>query len=153
MDLTTIQREVQFDTAHRVPLHESKCRHLHGHRYRVVAHVAGPIQRTGAATGMVVDFGDLKRWLTEEVHDTLDHGCAFQADDPIALDLVPLLPDSQPVVWLDGPPTAENLAAWCWTRLDARITSEDTWTQAGLHLTRLDVWETPTCCATLTLTP
>jgi 6-pyruvoyltetrahydropterin/6-carboxytetrahydropterin synthase len=148
MGVTTIQREVQFDTAHRVPLHESKCRHLHGHRYRVVAHVSGPLQESGPATGMVVDFGDLKRWLTEEVHDRLDHGCVFQATDFDARNLFDYLDQDQPVVWLEGPPTAENIAAWCWERLDTRIAAG--WGHTGMELARLDVWETPTCCASIT---
>ena len=40
---TTIRRYVETDTGHRVPNHKSKCRHLHGHRYRFEAEIEGDV--------------------------------------------------------------------------------------------------------------
>ena len=31
---TKIRRWIETDTGHRVPNHKSKCRNIHGHRYR-----------------------------------------------------------------------------------------------------------------------
>ena len=38
---TRIRRYVETDTGHRVPNHKSKCRHMHGHRYRFEAEIEG----------------------------------------------------------------------------------------------------------------
>ncbi len=40
---TTIRRYVETDTGHRVPNHKSKCKHLHGHRYRFEAEIEGDV--------------------------------------------------------------------------------------------------------------
>ena len=67
----TCTRKIEFDSAHRVMKHESKCRHLHGHRY--VAEI------TAAADGLddlgrVIDFSVLKSVVGGWVDDAWDHG-------------------------------------------------------------------------------
>ena len=66
-----IFRELTFEAAHRLPNVPPghKCARLHGHSYRVEVHVAGPV---GAATGWVMDFGDLTD-ACRPVRDQLDH--------------------------------------------------------------------------------
>lgn len=93
---TEIFREFTFEAAHRLPRVPDghKCSRLHGHSYRVVIYVAGPVDEE---MGWVLDFGDLKAaW--RPLHDTLDHYC---------LNDVPGLEN----------PTSEVLAAWIWDRL------------------------------------
>ena len=41
--VTRIRRYVETDTGHRVPNHKSKCRHMHGHRYRFEAEIEGDV--------------------------------------------------------------------------------------------------------------
>jgi 6-pyruvoyltetrahydropterin/6-carboxytetrahydropterin synthase len=147
--ITTVSKEVEFDTGHRVPDHGSKCRHPHGHRYRVRATCAGPIiAEAGAAdNGMVVDFGDLKGWLTEHIHDVLDHAfVVYEGDDTMRTALA-AGDDAWRVVVVPFIPTAENLAAWCWQQLSTVI--EEHW-RGTLRLTLIEVWETPTSLATYT---
>ena len=71
---TTIRRYVETDTGHRVPNHKSKCRHLHGHRYRFEAEIEGDVVTvTGVSDeGMLMDFSDISRVLMEHVHDVID---------------------------------------------------------------------------------
>ena len=40
---TRIRRYIETDTGHRVPNHKSKCRHMHGHRYRFEAEIEGDV--------------------------------------------------------------------------------------------------------------
>src|SRR5690606_39195677 len=104
-----VTKEIEFDTGHRVPLHESKCRNPHGHRYKVKANVVGPLKSAGSESGMVVDFGYIKRLLTTDVHDRFDHAFVVQSTDT---DLCAFLLDSTwNVVLVDFAPTAENMAA------------------------------------------
>ena len=72
---TRIRRYVETDTGHRVPNHKSKCRHMHGHRYRFEAEIEGDtVEESGVSEeGMLMDFSDVSKILTEKVHDVVDH--------------------------------------------------------------------------------
>ncbi|MGI8791676.1 MAG: 6-carboxytetrahydropterin synthase QueD [Acidimicrobiales bacterium] len=91
---TSVTRAFTFEAAHQLPWHEGKCRHLHGHSYRLEVTVTGPI----GDNGIVVDFADIRRAVKAEILDRFDH--TYLND---------LLPN----------PTAELIAADCWKRLEA----------------------------------
>ena len=89
-------REFPFDSAHRLPNlpPEHKCTRLHGHTYRVVVTVTGPVD---PELGWVMDFGDIKdAW--RPIDAELDHHYLNDIDG------------------LENP-TSENLAVWIWDRL------------------------------------
>jgi 6-pyruvoyltetrahydropterin/6-carboxytetrahydropterin synthase len=88
-----VRRSFRFEAAHRLPHHPGKCRRLHGHSYRLVVTVDLPVD---PATGLAIDFSDLKTVVRERVVDPADHR-----------DLNELVEN----------PTAENLAVWAWRRL------------------------------------
>jgi 6-pyruvoyltetrahydropterin/6-carboxytetrahydropterin synthase len=140
MSTATISKSIEFDAGHRVPMHASKCSNPHGHRYRVVAYVSGPIlePRGLSDDGMVVDFGDLKRVLTEHVHDVYDHGFMVWVHDRDMLDV--LLGHGWRVVVTQFVPTAENLARDIWFTLDTHLPAE-------LRVSAVEVYETPTSVA------
>lgn len=135
----SVAKEIEFDAGHRVPLHESKCRNPHGHRYKVVAHVRGDLQRKGSATGMVIDFGDIKKFLTERVHDVYDHGFIVHKYDEQMVEATELWRDTYgwKVIVVDWTPTAEEMAAAIYYDLRDYI--------SGLY--KIDVYETPTSIA------
>src|SRR5690606_11168767 len=81
-----INKEIQFDAGHRVPLHESKCKNPHGHRYRVVAHIEGELITEGPESGMVRDFSIVKELLTKRVHNMYDHGFIIHELDTATLE-------------------------------------------------------------------
>lgn len=91
-----IFREFTFEAAHRLPHvpQGHKCARLHGHSYRVIVHVDGPVEPD---TGWVMDFGDLKTAF-EPVRKQLDHYYLNEIDGL-------------------ANPTSEILAAWIWERL------------------------------------
>jgi 6-pyruvoyltetrahydropterin/6-carboxytetrahydropterin synthase len=88
-----VRRSFDFDAAHRLPHHPGTCRNLHGHAYRLVVAVERPVD---PATGLAVDFSDLKAVVKREVVDLLDHALV---NDHVAN------------------PTAEEMAVWIWNRL------------------------------------
>jgi 6-pyruvoyltetrahydropterin/6-carboxytetrahydropterin synthase len=134
---TTVRRFVDIDAGHRVARHESKCRHLHGHRYRVTVEVEGPvIDDDGPEHGMVIDFARVKAALGE-IHDEWDHRLLLGTDDP----LIEAMVDLPGVVVLPVQPTAENLAALAFERLASLL--------APLTVVRVDVEETASCTATV----
>lgn len=106
---------------HRVVGHENKCRHLHGHNYRVhFKCVADSLD----AVGRVVDFGVIKEKLCMWIEDNWDHKFLAWANDPVINCLHDLLGmddahhDSMEaytafegsVVFVPFNPTAENMA-------------------------------------------
>ena len=98
---TEIFREFTFEAAHRLPNvpEGHKCARLHGHSYRVIVHVTGPV---GDHSGWVMDFGDVKDAFLP-LEKQLDH---------YYLNEVPGLEN----------PTSENLAFWIWERLKPILT-------------------------------
>lgn len=112
LETCIVSKCIEFDAAHRVPFHESKCKYLHGHRYRVVVECEGPIipddeQRPDA--GMVIDFGDIKAAMIERIHDQFDHRTiVWREDKTLEAALVEYFPES--LRYVPCIPTAENLA-------------------------------------------
>lgn len=81
-----VSKRLEISAAHRLELdYESKCRELHGHNWIITVHCRA---RELNHNGMVTDFTDIKRIVTER----LDHRC---------------LNDTLPFN-----PTAENIARW-----------------------------------------
>lgn len=95
-----IFREFTFEAAHRLPRvpADHKCARLHGHSYRVVVHVRGPVDPDA---GWVLDFADIKAAFAP-LHEVLDHHYLNEVDG------------------LDNP-TSENLARWIWDRLAGEL--------------------------------
>ena len=91
---TSVTRSFTFEAAHQLPWHEGKCRHLHGHSYRLEVTVEGPV----GDHGIVVDFADIKAVVKRDVIAAYDHRY---------LNEVPGLEN----------PTSEVVAAWIWERL------------------------------------
>jgi 6-pyruvoyltetrahydropterin/6-carboxytetrahydropterin synthase len=118
----TVGKEFTFDAAHQLPLHDGKCKNLHGHTYRVrVTYDAKMLIKDGPKSGMVIDFGDLKAVWKERIEPLVDHQ---------------FLNDTLPVPHT----TAENIARWM-----LKMFREALGTYAGLTVT---VYETPTSWAT-----
>lgn len=63
-----IAREFRFEAAHFLPGHP-KCGRMHGHSYRLVVAVEGPV----GENGMVMDFSELEDLVREAVLDKVDH--------------------------------------------------------------------------------
>ncbi len=109
-----IRKTVGFEAAHHLPLlpEDHKCHRLHGHGYTVTVGVTGDLD----PTGMVIELGFVKSWLTQLVVGPLDHQCLNEIDG------------------LENP-TAENLVLWIVDRMRSAIPPR-------LQLTLVEVRET-----------
>jgi 6-pyruvoyltetrahydropterin/6-carboxytetrahydropterin synthase len=136
-----ITRRLEFDAGHRIPNHNSQCRHLHGHRYAIEITLSGNIITTEGVSeqGMVMDFSDVKRIAKERVVDAWDHAFLVYRGDAMVLDFLNTIPDHKTVV-LDVVPTAENLAKVAFDLLDNAY--RDTFGN-NLKLERVRLYETP----------
>jgi 6-pyruvoyltetrahydropterin/6-carboxytetrahydropterin synthase len=134
--MRTCTRKIEFDSAHRVMRHESKCRHLHGHRYVAEITAASPELDD---LGRVIDFSVLKRVVGGWVDDAWDHGTLANEDDH---DLIALCRDSEWKVYtMPFNPTAENIAAGLFRMANTLLES------TGVVVTHVRIYETPNCWA------
>ncbi len=140
--VTIIRRYVETDTGHRVPNHKSKCRHMHGHRYRFEAEIEGDVVDVEGVSeqGMLIDFSDVSQILNEHIHDIIDHAFVVYDKDEVLLEMFKSLPPAHRIVKVPFIPTAENLAKWAFEQVSPHIK-----TAYGnkLRLTAMHVRETP----------
>jgi len=79
--MNSIVKEIGIDAAHRVPLHQSKCKNLHGHRYTIYAELSGDLFTEGPQTDMVLDYGFMKDLLMTHIDAPCDHGIILSLTD------------------------------------------------------------------------
>lgn len=79
-----ITKQFSFETGHALYGYDGKCKNVHGHSYRLDVTVIGqPISDTSNVKfGMVIDFGDLKKIVKEEIVDVFDHATVFNKNTP-----------------------------------------------------------------------
>lgn len=141
MTQLAITRRLEFDAAHRVKLHESKCKNLHGHRYVVEVTVTAPELD---ALGRVVDFGVIKEKLGAWIDTHWDHQTIlWDADRELGESIA--TQTGQPIAYLPYNPTAENMAKYLLEVVCPSLFA------APLKATAVKLWETPNCSATITL--
>lgn len=135
-----ISREFGFDMGHCLPDHQGGCYRPHGHRYRLDVSLTDDVivESGNPENGMLMDYQRLKQIVTTHVIDLLDHRFMVAGEDPRVVGLLDTF-GADALVVSSGPPTAEYIVDAIATLLLG----------AGLDtLTRLDLWETPTCRAT-----
>ena len=92
-----LRRTYRFEASHVLPRHPGRCRRLHGHSYRFIVEIEGPIE---PVQGMVLDFGDLDEIVQRLVLDRCDH---YHLNDFIEN------------------PTAEWISIWIWRALKPEL--------------------------------
>jgi 6-pyruvoyltetrahydropterin/6-carboxytetrahydropterin synthase len=115
-----LEVESEFSAAHRLREYPGQCERLHGHNWRVRLGVEG---MELDASGMLLDFGNLKRLLGEAV-EAFDH-C--------------FLNETPPFDTLN--PTSENLARILCERIAPDLPGH-------VRIEALTVWESERCRAT-----
>jgi len=99
-----IAKELHFCYGHRLMNHGGKCKRLHGHNAKVQITVESENLNSD---GMVMDFSDLKREVSNWIDEQFDHQMLLHKDDPI---VAALTASGETFRILEVHPTAENLA-------------------------------------------
>ena len=114
---------------------------MHGHNYRAeltaVAKELDPV-------GRVVDFGELKRLIGGWIDANWDHQFLLSCDDVAGAELLQELEGREPF-YIKSNPTAENIARTLMSVGSSLLSDANT----RIKLTRVRVWETDTCYATV----
>lgn len=139
--MITIERYHDISMGHRVVGHENKCRHLHGHNYRI--HFTCTADKLDAL-GRVIDFGIVKQLLCEWLELNWDHKMMLWSEDPLLKDLQGLVPNDLVIVPFN--PTAEQMAEYLVTQVGPQQLRG-----TGVLLSSVRIEETRKCSAVYSL--
>lgn len=92
MPLLSVSYTFSFAASHFLTKYHGKCENLHGHNYKLIVTIKGPLQDDG----MVRDFKLIKKIVEEKIITPLDH---THLNDRFEN------------------PSAENVALWIWDQL------------------------------------
>lgn len=111
MSTIRITKQFNFETGHALYGYDGKCKNVHGHSYKLSVTVIGkPItDTTNVKYGMVIDFSDLKKIVTEEIVDQFDHATVFNKNTPHIELANELSTRGHHVILVDYQPTSENM--------------------------------------------
>lgn len=113
----TLSREMRFEAAHSLEMHDGDCRRLHGHSWRVRVTIQGfRLHESGPEHGMLMDFS--------KIGDVMD-GIRLQLDHRHLNEALGIYP------------TSENLAVYIYRRLEESFLFPD-----KVKLKSVEVWET-----------
>ncbi len=113
--------DTTFAAAHRLRGYKGKCEQMHGHNWKVQAHV---VAENLNDIDIAIDFHDLKE-LLDEVITPLDHS---------------FLNDIFP--FTEKNPSSENIAKWIYDSLNKKLPDEH------VQVSAVTVWESETAAAT-----
>ena len=115
----TIAKEFDMECCHKLFFYDGKCSRFHGHTYTLFVSMK---KRIHPKTGMVMDYGELKRKVNKFVIEELDH-----------FDLNTKMPFQT---------TAENMIFWIWKQLEEKAFIKG--------LSEISLYETKTSRCTIT---
>ena len=115
-----ICRRFKFAAAHLLPKYKGKCHNLHGHQWFIDIGISGPIKNDNSPeNGMIMDFIRLKRIVTKEILDIVDHKYLNEIFPSID-------------------PTAENMSRLFFEILEVALKNNE----PNIKLEFIKVWET-----------
>ncbi len=71
-----VAKHFKWEAAHRIPWHNGKCKHLHGHSYKMIVEFEGELNDNG----IVIDFNDLKAMVKSHI-ERIDHTTIISEKD------------------------------------------------------------------------
>ena len=122
MSIIKITKQFSFEMAHALRNYDGLCRNIHGHSYKMDITLAGQplLDETSPKNGMVMDFGDLKKLVNEEIISLLDHSLVLNNKTDEKL-IGMLKQNFEKIVVVDFQPTTENLLNFIADKLKAKL--------------------------------
>jgi 6-pyruvoyltetrahydropterin/6-carboxytetrahydropterin synthase len=134
--MITCTRRIEFDAAHRIMNHESKCKMLHGHRYALEASFAATKLDN---LGRVIDFGEIREVLGAWIDDNLDHNTILSIKDKNLGDKI-ASETGQKIYYIKENPTAENIAQYIFAEICPKL-----FANKNVKCVAIKLYETPNC--------
>ncbi len=120
--LIRITKEFKIEMAHALKGYDGLCKNIHGHSYELNVTVSGyPITGdNNPKLGMVMDFGDLKKIVNEEIVNQFDHALVLSEKMPGSL-LNELKNQFERIIITTYNPTSEMILIDFATRLKSQL--------------------------------
>lgn len=129
---TILKYDAKFDAAHRLLHYNGPCHNLHGHTWKVELELVGEVD---PKSGMLIDFGDIKKIVASTIMAKLDHGGIFNFEDKVLWQNLNSM--GLKTYTLPGEPTCENIAKSIFEMISSAVqqASKTMW------LSSVRVWE------------
>ncbi|MGC9343425.1 MAG: 6-carboxytetrahydropterin synthase QueD [Bacteroidales bacterium] len=117
-----VTKEFTFEMAHALWNYDGACSNIHGHSYELAVTIAGePIRDTqNPKNGMVVDFGDIKKWVKHSIVDEFDHSLLIYRDaDQSSIENTQQMFSRLKI--MDFQPTCENLLVYIAEKIKEKL--------------------------------
>ena len=134
--MITCTRRIEFDAAHRILNHESKCKMLHGHRYALEIKFAA---EKLDGLGRIIDFGKVRDILGSWVDKHLDHNTILSIKDKNLGEKI-ASETGQKIYYLKENPTAENIAKHIFKEICPKL-----FAKKNVRCVAIKLYETPNC--------
>lgn len=120
MNTVRISKEFSLEMAHALHNYDGKCANIHGHSYQLTVTLIGqPKDEEGhPKNGMLMDFGDLKKIVSEEILQNFDHALVLKDSDPL---LSTVDEGNKMIVRTEYQPSCENLLLEFVNRISKKI--------------------------------
>ena len=138
--MITVTKRFNFDLAHRLdPEYKGLCKNLHGHTY--ICEVTVSAKKVDEH-GMIMDFGDIKKYFEGWIKDNWDHAVVIHVDDR---DLIDWCEDNEQRYYKMPPEyttTAESMVRFLAELFSSFLKEKDIFTPRGITLEHLKLHET-----------
>lgn len=136
MAIIRLTKEFSFEAAHALGGYDGPCREIHGHSYRLFVTIKGrpSCDENDPKQGMVMDFGVLKKIVSEEIISRFDHALVLRTTADEELRKV-LASQFDNLVEVDYQPTCENMLDDFARRIASRLPEGVTLHSLRLHET------------------
>ena len=107
-----ITKEFTFESAHMLKGYDGLCKNIHGHSYKLAVTIIGQTNTNinSPKLGMVMDFGDLKRIVYENIINVFDHALVVNASENEEKK-IHLKAGTEKVIFTVFQPTSENMVS------------------------------------------
>ncbi len=121
MQTIRLTKEFKFEMAHALKGYDGLCRNIHGHSYELLVTITGiPVSdNTSVKLGMVMDFGDLKKIVRNNIVDEFDHALVLNRES--ANDFKTDAEMFGRTILVDYQPTSENMLIDFAARLKSKL--------------------------------
>lgn len=76
-----LTKEFNFEMSHALHKYDGLCKNIHGHSYKLFVCLRGELiqDENSSKNGMVIDFGDLKEIIFQEIIEPFDHALVLNS--------------------------------------------------------------------------
>lgn len=139
METIRLTKRFTFEMGHALFNYDGKCKHLHGHSYKLFVTIKGRINQEPSAPndGMVCDFTVLKEIVKTHIIEKYDHALVLNSNDTEKAQLANF---DQRIILFPFQPTCENLLLTFKNEIVSRL-------PLNLQLANIKLYETETAYA------